>query len=279
MRLSSNPSPPGSRTWKKCIKSFWLRMRMSYTGSHGAPIDSPPAPPSVLYERIRQLEARPNDAGRLSALPTDLDVQKANYFTQTVLGVFYEPKGPAPERHRPIRSTATIKGDPHGKPEPVGDGRRASKRQKPSAPAMDVDPSSPASFAPSEIPTQPDASPTAHLVTKSGTRIRLKPIVQPGVHDTSDDQDDGDSPHPGQKRPRSPASSTQAAPKPKKQRTQPNKNYHKIVIPPIPRDEKGGPLLPLQVGTFTLYNLGEILTLDDKAAQKAIYPIGYKCER
>lgn len=147
---------------------------------------------------------------------------------------------------------------------------------------MDVDPSSPASFAPSEMGTQPDASPAAHLVTKSGTRIRLKPIAQPGVHDTSyasDDQDDDDGPHPGQKRPRSPTSSIQAAPKPKKQRTQPNKNYHKIVIPPIPRDDNGAPLLPLQVGTFTLYNLGEILTLDDKAAQKAIYPIGYKCER
>jgi len=252
---------------------------MSCAHSHHVSVNSLPAPPSVLYERIRQLEARPNDVGRLSALPADLDAQKANYFTQTVLGVFYEPKGPAPERHRPVRSAATVKNEPHGKPEPTGDGRRSSKRQKPNVSAMDVDPSSPASFAPSEMATQPDASPAAHLVTKSGTRIRLKPIAQPGVHDTSDDQDDDDGPHPGQKRPRSPTSSSQAAPKPKKQRTQPNKNYHKIVIPPIPRDEKGTPLLPLQVGTFTLYNLGEILTLDDKAAQKAIYPIGYKCER
>jgi hypothetical protein len=89
-----------------------------------------PAPPSILYERIRQLEARPNDAGRLSALPTDLDAQKANYFTQTVLGVFYEPKGLAPERHRPVRSAATAKNDPHAKPDSAGDGRRASKRQK-----------------------------------------------------------------------------------------------------------------------------------------------------
>lgn len=254
-------------------------MRMLYAPSHRVPIYSPPAPPSILYERIRQLEARPNDAGRLSALPTDLDAQKANYFTQTVLGLFYEPKGPTPERHRPVRSAATAKNDPHGKPDSTGDGRRASKRQKPNTSAMEVDPSPPASFAPAEMATQPDSSPAAHLVTKSGTRIRLKPIAQPGVHDTSDDQDDDDSVHPGQKRPRSPASSIQAAPKPKKQRTQPNKNYHKIVIPPIPRDKTGTPLLPLQVGTFTLYGLGEILTLDDKASPKAIYPIGYKCER
>lgn len=254
-------------------------MRMSYAPSHRVPINSSPSPPSILYERIRQLEARPNDAGRLSALPTDLDAQKANYFTQTVLGVFHEPKGPAPERHRPVRSAATVKNEPQGKPDSAGDGRRASKRQKINPSAMDVDPSPPASFAPSEVATQPDASPTAHLVTKSGTRIRLKPIAQPGLHDTSDDPDDDDSVHPGQKRPRSPASSIHTAPKPKKQRTQPNKNYHKIVIPPIPRDKNGAPLLPLQVGTFTLYSLGEILTLDDKAVQKAIYPIGYKCER
>lgn len=253
---------------------------MSCSHSHPLPVHSPPTPPSILYERIRQLEGAPNDTARLSALPTDLDAPRANYFTQTVLGVFYEPKGPAPERHRPVRSAATAKSDPHVKLDPAGDGRRLSKRQKTNASAMDVDPSSPASFAPSEMATQPDASPTAHLVTKSGTRIRLKPIAQPGAHDTSDDQEDDEGAHHlGQKRPRSPASSVQAAPKPKKQRTQPNKNYHKIVIPPIPRDENGVPLLPLQVGTFTLYNLGEILTLDDKAAQKAIYPIGYKCER
>jgi hypothetical protein len=41
MRLSSKPSPLSSRTRKKCTKSFWLRMRMSYLSSHRVPSTHP----------------------------------------------------------------------------------------------------------------------------------------------------------------------------------------------------------------------------------------------
>jgi hypothetical protein len=159
------------------------------------------------------------------------------------------------------------------------DTRRSSKRQKPSAKGAN---------ATGGITADDTSIP---LVAKSGTRIRLKPIVAPKGTDDMDatadsingDNADADSvsgAQVGMKRPRSPASSSQGPQRPaKKRNTNSTAARNKISIPAIPRGPDGAPLLPMQVGMFTLKSLGEISTPEDLCTAKTLYPIGYKCER
>jgi hypothetical protein len=236
----------------------------------------------VLIQRVRQLEnAQPAIASQPSALPLGLSSTHAASFVQTVLGIHYEPLGlPQPqERARPVRLSAAhkdraiaLKDDSSTEKEP----RRSSKRQKP----VNV------KIAP--VPGLDDAG--IPLVAKSGTRIRLKPIVNP--KGAPDDEGSVDfsvadttfegvpTGRAGGKRPRSPASSAQGPAKPsKKVKTNATAARNKISIPPIPRAPDGAPLLPMQIGMFTLKSLGRILTPHDLANQRTLYPIGYRCER
>lgn len=242
----------------------------------------------VLIQRVRQLEnAQPAIASQPSALPLGLSPSHAASFVQTVLGIHYEPLGlPQPqERARPVRLSAAhkdraiaLKDDSSTEKEP----RRSSKRQKPVN--VKIAPVPPTSGTPG----LDDAG--VPLVAKSGTRIRLKPIANPkGVLDDegSVDFSVADSTFEGApagrvggKRPRSPTSGAQGPAKPsKKVKTNTTAARNKISIPPIPRASDGSPLLPMQIGMFTLKSLGRILTPDDLATQKTLYPIGYRCER
>lgn len=241
--------------------------------------------PSVLLQRIRQLENGEGVSSRPSALPPGLPLSRAVSFVQTVLGIHYEALGlhQPPERVRPVRLSALqrekmsgdMKEDSASEREP----RRSSKRQRPTKGA-------PPPVSPQEAPTPEDG--TIPLVAKSGTRIRLKPIVAP--RGDVDEEGSVDAPlnepyvvETGRapvKRPRSPASSAQGPAKPaKKRNTMSTAARNKINIQTIPRAADGSPLLPMQVGMFTLRNLGQIVTADDLCTQKALYPIGYQCER
>lgn len=164
------------------------------------------------------------------------------------------------------------------------DTRRSSKRQKPSAKG--------AGAAPITTSTATEDA-SIPLVAKSGTRIRLKPIVAPKGMDDGDanaesvngeavDLENGSTAQGqvGMKRPRSPTSSAQGPPKPpKKRNTNSTAARNKINIPAIPRRSDGVPLLPMQVGMFTVRSLGRIQSPDDLCTTKTLYPIGYKCER
>jgi hypothetical protein len=242
----------------------------------------------LLIQRVRQLEnaqpGQPAISSRPSALPLGLPSTHAASFVQTVLGIHYEPLGlPQPqERARPVRLSAAhkdraIKDDSSTEKEQ----RRSSKRQK-----------QPANVKIAPVPTGISGLDDAGvpLVAKSGTRIRLKPIANPmGVPDDEGSVDfsvadttfEGASAgRIGGKRPRSPASSAQGPTKPsKKVKANTTAARNKISIPPIPRASDGAPLLPMQIGMFTLKSLGRILTPDDLATQKTLYPIGYRCER
>lgn len=239
----------------------------------------------VLIQRVRQLEStQPAIGPRPSALPLGLPSSRAASFVQTVLGIHYEPLGlPQPqERARPVRLSAAHKDKAFALKDDSStekESRRSSKRQKP----VNV------KIAPVPLNAGTDDS-GVPLVAKSGTRIRLKPIANPkGLQDdevsvdfeVADSTFDGASAgRVGVKRPRSPTSSAQGPAKaPKKAKTTSTAARNKINIPPIPRGSDGAPLLPMQIGMFTLKNMGRILSPDDLATQKTLYPIGYHCER
>ncbi|KDQ62782.1 hypothetical protein JAAARDRAFT_54664 [Jaapia argillacea MUCL 33604] len=50
-------------------------------------------------------------------------------------------------------------------------------------------------------------------------------------------------------------------------------------IPPVPRDRKGKPLLPLNVGIMTIINLGEICLREHFHTERYIFPVGYEVAR
>ena len=50
-------------------------------------------------------------------------------------------------------------------------------------------------------------------------------------------------------------------------------------IPMVPRDEKGKPMLPLNVGIMTVINLGELCMREHFHTERYIYPVGYEVSR
>jgi hypothetical protein len=272
----------------------------------------------VLIQRLRQLENAPKSASahsRPSALPLGPTSTRTLSFVQTVLGIHYEPMGLVPsahqERSRPTRQSAlqkdrTLLGDMKDDSATEKENKRSSKRQRPAKgsalAAAGAHPSS-AGDAPSHGAATsaggigmngPGGAEEGSipLVAKSGTRIRLKPIAHPKVQ-ADDEMSNADlsmndngyedslvGVKAGAKRARSPASSTQGPQKPtKKRNTASTAARNKINIPIIPRGPEGKPLLPMQVGMFTLRDLGRIISPDDLATPKSLYPIGYHCER
>ncbi|CAL1712990.1 unnamed protein product [Somion occarium] len=67
-----------------------------------------------------------------------------------------------------------------------------------------------------------------------------------------------------------------AKPKRLKAHTVTSKSYS---IPMVPRDKDGKPLLPLNVGIMTVYNLGEICRREHFHTERYIFPIGYEVTR
>ncbi|TFK52148.1 hypothetical protein OE88DRAFT_1595459, partial [Heliocybe sulcata] len=49
-------------------------------------------------------------------------------------------------------------------------------------------------------------------------------------------------------------------------------------IPTIPRDKKGKPILPLNVGIMTVYNLGEVCMREHFHTERYIFPVGYEVQ-
>lgn len=50
-------------------------------------------------------------------------------------------------------------------------------------------------------------------------------------------------------------------------------------IPTVPRDKKGRPLLPLNVGIMTVVNLGEVCMREHFHTERYIFPVGYEVTR
>jgi F/Y-rich N-terminus len=50
-------------------------------------------------------------------------------------------------------------------------------------------------------------------------------------------------------------------------------------IPMVPRDTKGKPMLPLNVGIMTVINLGELCMREHFHTERYIYPVGYEVSR
>lgn len=230
-----------------------------------------------MKERLRQLEQN-GKSTRPSALPIGLSASRANSFVQTVLGIHHEPRESThpPERARPVRLSAVqseqkLRGDALDDSATDHEPRRASKRQKTTK-------TTPA-HAPSEA--NPDA--TLQAGGKAAPRIRLKFIAAtPKGQESQESNDVANEGGPqdakiGTKRPRSPESSAQNPQKGKKKT--PTAARNKIQIPHIPRAPDRTPMLPLQVGMFTLQSLGQITSPLDKASAKSLYPVGYQCER
>jgi hypothetical protein len=50
-------------------------------------------------------------------------------------------------------------------------------------------------------------------------------------------------------------------------------------IPMVPRDKKGNPMLPLNVGIMTVISLGTVCTRDHFHTERYIFPVGYEVTR
>ena len=50
-------------------------------------------------------------------------------------------------------------------------------------------------------------------------------------------------------------------------------------IPVVPRDKKGKPILPLNVGIMTVKNLGQICMREHFHTERYIFPVGYEVTR
>ncbi|KAJ7750665.1 F/Y rich C-terminus-domain-containing protein [Mycena maculata] len=80
---------------------------------------------------------------------------------------------------------------------------------------------------------------------------------------------------PAQQRP--PAEAPRAAkPKRLKAHTVTSKSYS---IPMVPRDKKGKPMLPLNVGIMTVINLGDVCMREHFHTERYIFPVGYEVTR
>ncbi|KAJ6611418.1 F/Y rich C-terminus-domain-containing protein [Mycena sp. CBHHK59/15] len=76
---------------------------------------------------------------------------------------------------------------------------------------------------------------------------------------------------------RPPAEAPRAAkPKRLKAHTVTSKSYS---IPMVPRDKKGKPMLPLNVGIMTVINLGDVCMREHFHTERYIFPVGYEVTR
>ena len=50
-------------------------------------------------------------------------------------------------------------------------------------------------------------------------------------------------------------------------------------IPTVPRDKRGKPILPLNVGIMTVINLGEVCMREHFHTERYIFPVGYEVTR
>lgn len=76
--------------------------------------------------------------------------------------------------------------------------------------------------------------------------------------------------------PRAPENQRLAKPKRLKAHTVLSKSHS---IPVVPRDKKGKPLLPLNVGIMTVINLGEVCKREHFHTERYIFPVGYEVTR
>ena len=83
-------------------------------------------------------------------------------------------------------------------------------------------------------------------------------------------------PHPGGPGNGGPPPGSRAKPKRLKAHTVTSRSYS---IPMVPRDKKGKPLLPLNVGIMTVINLGEICMREHFHTERYIFPVGYEVTR
>ncbi|KAF9016520.1 hypothetical protein BDZ89DRAFT_961858 [Hymenopellis radicata] len=72
------------------------------------------------------------------------------------------------------------------------------------------------------------------------------------------------------------ASGNQPKPKRLKTHTVTSKNYS---IPMVPRDKRGKPMLPLNVGIMTVISLGEVCMREHFHTERYIFPVGYEVTR
>ncbi len=72
------------------------------------------------------------------------------------------------------------------------------------------------------------------------------------------------------------ASGNQPKPKRLKTHTVTSKNYS---IPMVPRDKRGQPMLPLNVGIMTVISLGEVCMREHFHTERYIFPVGYEVTR
>lgn len=147
-------------------------------------------------------------------------------------------------------------------------------------------PAPPSDQGPSNNPPPPllhHVSNSSHSHSRSGSPI--SPMISPG---------DDPSPHGGHSPSaffRNPSASTsrgvihsggpsenqrQTKPKRLKAHTVTSKSYS---IPMVPRDKRGGPMLPLNVGIMTVVNLGEVCMREHFHTERYIYPVGYEVTR
>jgi F/Y-rich N-terminus len=75
---------------------------------------------------------------------------------------------------------------------------------------------------------------------------------------------------------RTPDIQRQAKPKRLKAHTVTSKSFS---IPMVPRDKKGRPMLPLNVGIMTVISLGEVCMREHFHTERYIFPVGYEVTR
>lgn len=83
-------------------------------------------------------------------------------------------------------------------------------------------------------------------------------------------------PHPGGPGNGGPPPGSRAKPKRLKAHTVTSRSYS---IPMVPRDKKGGPSLPLNVGIMTVHHLGEICMREHFHTERYIFPVNYEVTR
>ncbi|KAH7925568.1 hypothetical protein BV22DRAFT_1010857 [Leucogyrophana mollusca] len=145
-------------------------------------------------------------------------------------------------------------------------------------------------------PLSSEPGPSAH---PANSQSSLSPILSPqddhydpvhhsanGSHHRPDNSPPQPGPSPSLAPQMSPTASTStsrpsdvqrhAKPKRLKAHTVTSKNYS---IPTVPRDKKGNPLLPLNVGIMTVVNLGEVCMREHFHTERYIFPVGYEVTR